>query len=570
MWNINRNVHPISLLITILTSWVPIDETHAQQALQGNELRRVSSIGKPVIPGFNPDPSICRAGDDYYIVTSSNEYFPGLPILHSRDLIDWQLIGHVLADPHYLDLDSVPGSNGLYAPTIRYHNGMFYVVCTLTGTRPGKPGGNFMTTARDPRGPWSAPIWLETPGIDPSLFFDDDGKVYYQGNYTPVDKKWPRHRKIYIQELDLKQARLIGPKVDILDAAAYHLKGTIDGGFETGADYLEAPHIYRKDGYYYLTTSHGGTFQYHALSFWRSHNIFCPYESNPANPILTHRTLPSTHPVTSTGHGDIVMDASGQWHMTFLARRPLDSNIHILGRETFLTRIEWKDDWPQLPLDQTPAMSRADPKPTNIPKDDTALRKARFTAGNLSPEWTFIRTPKEKWWYAYERKNKIRIQLRQAQLSETAQPAWLGVRQDRFHANFSTRMVFRPKRIGEEAGLTIFRDKDHYFKFTLIRRIDGNFLQLTERRIGRKGDHIISQVPYDRKRVWLRIKSSGQWYSFEYGRTESDLIWLKQDADGAFLGSPAAGRFTGTMLGLYATGNGAPANNSASFSRIRY
>lgn len=566
----NRNVQAISWLTAMLTTWLSIVETHAQQVFQTDELRRMTSITKPVVPGFNPDPSICRAGDDYYIITSSNEYFPGLPIWHSRDLINWEMIGHVLTDAKYLDLDSVPGSNGLYAPTIRYHDGNFYVVCTLTGTRPGKPGGNFMTTARDPRGPWSAPVWLETPGIDPSLFFDDDGKVYYQGNYTPADKQWPRHRKIYIQEFDLKQAKLIGPKVDILDAADYRLKGTIDGGFESGADYLEAPHIYKKDGYYYLTTSHGGTFQYHALSFWRSRNIFGPYQSNPVNPILTHRTLPPTNPVTSTGHGDLVMDGNGQWYMTFLARRPLDSNIHILGRETFLTRIEWKDDWPKLPLDQTAAMKHFDPKPGAIPKDDTSLREARFPADQLTPEWTFIRTPREKWWSASERKNNIRIQLRTAQLSETAQPSWLGVRQDRFHAQFSTRMVFRPKRVGEEAGLTVFRDKDHYFKCTLIRRIDGNYLQLTERRIGQKDDHMIAQVPYDRKRVSLRIRSSGRWYSFEYGRSESDMIWLQQNADGAFLGSPAAGRFTGTMLGLYATGNGAPSNNSASFSRIRY
>jgi alpha-N-arabinofuranosidase len=570
MWSMNRKLHFTAYLMTVLAACMSIVEIQAQHKFQGDDKRRTTPLIKPVIPGFNPDPSICRAGDDYYIVTSSNEYFPGLPVWHSRDLVAWSMIGHVLSNPAHLDLDSIPGSSGLYAPTIRYHDGLFYVVCTLTGTRPGKPRGNFITTARDPRGPWSAPVWMETPGIDPSLFFDEDGKVYYQGNYTPEDKKWARHRKIYLQEIDLKQAKLIGPKVDILDAADYHLKGTIDGGFESGADYLEAPHLYKKDGYYYLTTSHGGTFQYHALSFWRSRNIFGPYESNPANPILTHRSLPPTHPVTSTGHGDLVMDAQGQWHMTFLARRPLDSNIHILGRETFLTRIEWTDGWPRLPRDLTLDPTLQDPDHISLPKDDTSIRRTTFPKGDLSPEWTFIRTPREKWWAVSGRKGSVTLRLRPERISETTQPSWLGIRQDRFHARFSSRMKFKPKQTNEEAGLTVFRDKDHYFKYTLIRKEDGDILQLTSRRIGDPEDILIARVPYHARKVVLRVSSSGQWYSFEYGSPGSTMRTLQKDVDGAFLGSPAAGRFTGTMMGLYATGNGSRSGNSAYFDRIQY
>ena len=565
-----RILQTFSLLTTLLSVGMPSVETLGQQRFQRDDHRRVSSVSTPVIPGFNPDPSICRAGDNYYIVTSSNEYFPGLPIWQSRDLKQWRMIGHVLTDPAHLDLDSVLGSSGLYAPTIRYHEGVFYVVCTLTGTRPGKPRGNFITTARDPGGPWSAPVWLDAPGIDPSLFFDDDGKVYYQGNYTPDDKKWARHRKIFLQEIDLKQAKLTGPRVDILDAADYHLKGTIDGGYESGADYLEAPHLYRKDGYYYLTTSHGGTFQFHALSFWRSRNVFGPYESNPGNPILTHRSLPSTYPVTSTGHGDLVMDAEGRWHMTFLARRPLDSNIHILGRETFLTRIEWADGWPRLARELTadPTDLTADRK--GMPKDDTSMRKVEFPMDQLSPEWTFIRTPREKWWAVSGRKGSVSLHLRPERLSETAQPSWLGIRQDRFHVRFTTRMTFKPERTNEEAGLTVFRDKDHYFKYTLVSTTEGTHLQLTSRRIGDTEDRMIARVPYRGKKILLRVSASGRWYSFDYGRSETNMRTLQKDVDGGFLGSPAAGRFTGTMMGLYATGNGSGSANSAYFDRIRH
>ncbi len=558
-----------TLIILICTIW-NLNETLAQQVFQPENRNRLTKVVKPIIPGFNPDPSICRAGDDFYIITSTNEYFPGLPIYHSRDLATWRMIGHVMSDPNYLDLDSVPGSKGLYAPTIRYHEGIFYVTCTLTGSLPGKPSGNFITTARDPRGPWSAPVWLDAPGIDPSLFFDDNGKVYYQGNYTPENKQWARHRKIFLQEIDLKDAKLIGPRVDILDAADYYQKGTIDGGSEFGADYLEAPHIYKKDGYYYLTTSHGGTFQQHALSFWRSRHLFGPYESNPANPILTHRGLSPAFRVTSTGHGDLVMDTEGQWHMTFLARRPLDSNTHILGRETFLTPVEWKDGWPQLPEHQSQDAGGPHFGQSAIPRDDTSVRKLSFKGSRLSPEWTFIRTPRENWWEVNSRKDAVSIRLRPDILSDISQPSWLGLRQDRFHAQFSTSMKFKPEREGEEAGLTVFRDKDHYFKFTLIGTKEGDMLQLSKRAIGQTMDTVISRVPSPGKEVILRITSSGRWYSFEYGAADDQLKYLGKDVDGAFLGSPAAGKFTGAMIGIYATSNGLKSGNTAVFSDVKY
>lgn len=560
----------LGLKIIMCSAQLSILQTHAQQAFPDENNSRITTVVRPVIPGFNPDPSICRAGNDYYIITSSNEFFPGLPIYQSRDLQHWRMIGHVLSDPKHLDLDSVAGSKGLYAPTIRFHEGLFYVTCTLTGSLPGKPSGNFITTAKDPRGPWSAPIWLDAPGIDPSLFFDDDGKVYYQGNYTPEDKKWARHRKIYLQEIDLKEAKLVGPRVDILDAADYYLKGTIDGGSEFGADYLEAPHIYKKDGFYYLTTSHGGTFQQHALSFWRSPKIFGPYESNPANPILSHRYLSPSFRLTSTGHGDLVMDAEGQWHMTFLARRPLDSNIHILGRETFLTPIEWENGWPKLGELKSRDPGKIYMEASLIPRDDTSVRKPTFKGDQISPEWTFIRTPRTNWWTINERKNSVAIRLRPDILSAISQPSWLGLRQDRFHARFSAIMEFKPAMEGEEAGLTVYRDKDHYFKFTLIRSNGGDSLQLSKRTIGQTTDQVISRMPFPGKQVVLKITSSGRFYSFEYGASYDEMQYLIKDEDGAFLGSPAAGKFTGTMIGIYASSNGLKSSNSAIFRDVEY
>ena len=256
--------------------------------------------------------------------------------------------------------------------------------------------------------------------------------------------------------------------------------------------------------------------------------------------------------------------------MTFLARRPLDSNIHILGRETFLTRIEWADGWPRLARELTADPTDLTSDRKGLPKDDTSVRKAEFPMDQLSPEWTYIRTPREKWWIVSGRKGSVSLHLRSERLSETAQPSWLGIRQDRFHARFTTRMTFKPERTNEEAGLTVFRDKDHYFKYTLVSTTEGTHLQLTSRRIGDTEDRMIARVPYRGKKILLRVSASGRWYSFDYGRSGTNMRALQKDVDGGFLGSPAAGRFTGTMMGLYATGNGSGSANSAYFDRIRY
>ena len=530
----------------------------------------ITSTTTPIIAGFNPDPSVCRVGNDYYLVTSSNEYFPGLPIYHSRNLSDWKMIGHVLRDPAMLDLDSVPCSNGLYAPTIRHHNGMFYVVCTLTGTLPGKPRGNFVTMAKDPRGPWSSPVWIDAPGIDPSLFFDIDGKVYYHGNYTPEQKSWPRHRNVFVQEIDPRDWKLTGPRVDILNAADHHLKGGIDGGIEAGVDYLEAPHIYRKDNYYYMLVSHGGTFQNHAVSIWRSRNVFGPYETNPANPILTHRALPPTHPVTSTGHGDLVQSNDGGWHLVFLARRPFGEDVHILGRETFLTGIDWSGAWPVLSPDdkgRTPA--------GRMPPRESAARSVKkrieaFRDPTLSPEWTFIRTPREQWWSTTIRRGSLFMNLKPERLSEISQPTFIGRRLDRINADIHTRMVFEPRQAGEEAGLVVLRDKDHYFRFTIARDKDGKYLQLIRRDILLGADSLIRRIPISQQRIHLQISMTGSTYSFRYGKYRTRMKYFRQGVDGSFLGAATAGRFTGTMIGMYASSNGSTSVNKTRFDWLKH
>lgn len=247
----------------------------------------------PILPGFYPDPSICRVGEDYYLVTSTFEYFPGLPIFHSRDLVHWRQIGHVLDRPSQLNLDGILASRGLYAPTIRYHEGVFYVINTFVGshydtlTSLADHEGNFIVTSTDPAGPWSEPYWLDgAPGIDPSLFFDDDDRVWYTGNRVPPQGgDYPHHKEIWLQELDLETMQLTGPTYSPWDGA---VKGNLEA---------EAPHLYKVGSFYYLLVAEAGTEHNHAVTIARSKSITGPYTGNPRNPILTHRHLGYDYPI---------------------------------------------------------------------------------------------------------------------------------------------------------------------------------------------------------------------------------------------------------------------------------
>ena len=271
----------------------------------------------PILPGFHPDPSICRVGDDFYLVTSSFEYFPGLPIYHSRDLVHWEQIGHCLTRDSQVHLvTGAPNCLNIYAPTIRYHDGLFYVIVTnVTGDN----HGNFIITAKDPAGEWSDPIALPFPGIDPSLFFDEDGKVYYLGT----------DGGIYLSEMDITTGAAIGE-------THWLWQGT--------ANNPEGPHLYKINGMYYLLLAQGGTELCHMAVLARSESILGPYEPCPHNPILTN--IGQSLPIKAAGHADLVEDAEGNWWAVCLGIRPLAYPFrHNLGRETMLVPAKWENGW---------------------------------------------------------------------------------------------------------------------------------------------------------------------------------------------------------------------------------
>jgi alpha-N-arabinofuranosidase len=520
----------------------------------------------PILPGFYPDPSICRVGEDYYLVNSSFEYFPGLPIFHSRDLVHWRQLGHVLERPSQLPLDGVYASGGLYAPTIRYHNGTFYVINTLVGGTAQK--GNFIVTATDPSGPWSEPYWLDNaPGIDPSLFFDDDGRAWYVGNRGVANGRYPGHNEIWLQELDLSTMQLIGEPCALWEGAA------------RDATWAEAPHLYKINGQYYLMIAEGGTSHDHAVTIARSPQIAGPYEANRRNPIITHRHLGQDYPIVGTGHADLVETQSGEWWMVLLAMRPYGGYFYNLGRETFLVPLRWEEGWPVVApgSGRVASVERAPDLPQQrwpaVPACD------HFETQTLAPQWNFLRTPRDDFWSLGARPGYLRLRLRPERLTDLANPSFVGRRQQ--HMRFAARaaLEFKPQHDYECAGLVLVQNNEYHFRFvitggatTTVRLVKRSTPQpnpeLMPIPVGT--DVTLAELPIEGSRFYFKVEADEQAYSF-YIATAPE-VWqpVAKDVDGRILSTSYAGGFVGTYIGMYASSNGQPSTNSADFDWFEY
>lgn len=497
----------------------------------------------PVIPGFYPDPSVCRVGDDYYLVTSSFEYFPGIPLFHSKDLIHWEQIGHCLSRSTQIGLSKDnPNGMGIYAPTIRCHEGRFYVITTNVASRPER-GGNFLVWTDDPRGEWSDPVWIDLPGIDPSLYFDDDGKVYYTG----------AHQGIYLCEIDVQTGAVVGPVHRVWDGTG-------------GAD-AEAPHLYRMHGYYYLMIAEGGTSQGHMVTIARSRSVEGPYESCPRNPVLSNRSLPL--PIKATGHADLIEAHDGSWWAVLLGIRPVPyPERHHLGRETFLAPVRWDDElWPiignngtidlEMEADCLPAV----PVPAAPERDD-------FDGGKLTHSWNFLYTPDEARWSLELKDSCLALLGGSDGLSDKGAIAWVGRRQQHMNCEATTRLLFEPQRDGEEAGLTVFLNRDHHYEIALA-RIGGAVCIIMRRRIGSlwKVEHA---APYTDRSVLLKLSATPHMYSFSYA-AEEDGAWTELgQGEVHYLSTEVGGKFTGNYIALYAAGGGSVCGVPAFFDWFDY
>ncbi|HEV8217936.1 MAG TPA: glycosyl hydrolase 115 family protein, partial [Gemmatimonadaceae bacterium] len=472
----------------------------------------------PILAGFYPDPSITRARDDYYLVTSSFTYFPGIPIFHSRDLVHWKQIGHVLDRPTQLSVDNRGVSEGIYAPAISYHDGTFYLITTCSTC-----GGNFIVTATDPAGPWSEPIWLrDVDGIDPSLFFDDDGRAYIVNNGPPVEPpRYNGHRAIWFQEYDLRARRMIGPRKVIVNGGVDIAKKPI---------WIEAPHILKVDGRYYLICAEGGTADQHSEVVFRSDSVGGPYIPYSRNPILSQRQLSPARPapLTSTGHADFVQTPRGEWWAVFLGVRPYGPDLTNIGRETFMLPVHWRDGWPTILEDTTatvpysveaPALSSdtagADPTSGNFRVRD------EFTGRELGPAWVMLRTPRDRWYDLTSNPGSLTLHARSIPLGIRAQPAFIGRRQQHASMTATTAMRYTPSRAGDAAGLVAFQS-DSFYYFLGETMYDGKPVVRLARRAGTKdggAEVTVAEAPLGSRGdapLFLRITARGGRYDFSY------------------------------------------------------
>lgn len=520
----------------------------------------MGSFRNPVIPGCYADPSVCRVGEDYYLVSSSFEYFPGVPIFHSKDLVNWKQLGHVLDRPSQLDLDETPCSKGIYAATIRYHNGVFYMITTfvesVTGARK-----NFYVTAANPEGPWSDPVWLtDAPGIDSSLFFDTDGKCYVMANRKPPGgQDYPKHMEIWMQELDITSGMLIGPKFSLWDGAMKFIHAQ------------EGPHMYKLNGYYYLIIAEGGTGHTHSVTIARSTAITGPYEGCKNNPILTHRHLGRNHPVSNIGHADIVQTQDGEWWMFCLGSRPYGGYYRNLGRETFLVPFVWEDGWPVV----NPGKGYVElemPRPS-LPEHRWPSKPAcdHFDTENLAWEWNFIRTPRGSFVSLTDRPGHLRLKLKPETMTESVNPSFVGRRQQHIRFAARTMLDFAPKTDKEVAGLILLQNTDYQYRAEYTRNGTGHVVRLIQRVEGK--DQTLAEHVLDRAEggiLYLRVEAIGQDYSFYFATQAESWMPLFEHADGTILSVDVAGGFSGTYIGLFATSNGETSENVADFDYFEY
>jgi xylan 1,4-beta-xylosidase len=505
----------------------------------------------PILQGFYPDPSVTRVGEDFYLVTSTFSYFPGIPVFHSRDLVNWTQIGNAIDRPEQLDFKKLGLSRGVFAPTIQAKDGIFYILNTCVDC-----GGNFVITAKNPAGPWSDPVGLADleGGIDPSLFFDEDGRTWILNNGPPEGKpEYEGHRAIWIQEFDRKTLKTFGPRTLLVN-------GGVD--FSKKPIWIEGPHIFKKDGWYYLSCAEGGTAVGHSQVILRSKSVTGPYVPGPANPILTQRDLSENraHPITSAGHAQLVTTPDGKWWATFLAVRPYQGDYYNTGRETFLLPVTWEGGWPRITrpgqaipyVHKRPALP-AQPKP-KLPTSGAFSVRDEFDGATLPPYWMMLRNPRERW-YVLE-KGALVLDARAAGLGDNANPSFLTRRQQHINATAETVVRFTPQRDGDRAGIAALQS-DEYWAFLGVTRKQGKPVIALEWRAGpdqpARGA-TLGAVPLAAKPgdpVHLRVTAAGDKYRFAYATKPG--AWTEIGAiDATMLSTKTAGGFVGATFGVFA------------------
>ena len=535
----------------------------------------------PIISGAHPDPSICRVGDDFYIVNSSFEYFPGLPIHHSKDLVNWELIGHGLHREDQcngeMNLVDVQSDGGIHAPTIRYHKGKFYIITTnVYNSGDGKPGlmRNFIITAENPSGPWSDPHIIEgAPGIDPDIFFDSNGKVYFIGTHNPGDMNSNGIGEIWVQELDIKNWMLKGER-----------KTVWDGVFGCCT---EGPHIYKEHGLYYLLVAEGGTGKNHAVMMAASENIFGPYEENPRNPVLTTRHVTEDYFVNSTGHADIIELPDKRWYMVSLGKRnDIDGDANM-GRETYLTPMVWEPTivkWQQVtetnwepvnylfpvasPL--TGKVERYEKLPfQDKPQYKNNTFKDDFLFPKLDLEWTFIRVPQKNTYSLEASIGSLRLYTKPGTIENRKRFSMIGFRQRESDFEYQVKMEFAPKDDKVESGIIHYQKERNYLSNTVYKENKRFYLEQRLKEKDKINEKTIKRILLKdyKNNILFKVVSKNAKYTFYYSLNDGENFKYFTSLDAIKM---LDRNYTGALLGVFSTSNGNKSSDYADYDWVLY
>ncbi|USD59689.1 glycoside hydrolase family 43 protein [Vibrio sp. SCSIO 43140] len=512
-------------------------------------------IQNPIIPGFNPDPSILRVGDDFYIATSTFEWFPGIQLHHSRDLVNWKLIGHGLTSTTQLPLEGVENSGGIYAPSLTYCDGEFWLAYSIVYACRGETWMStpaYVVKSKDINGPWSEPYPIGSFGFDPSVFHDADGRKYVVHMIWDGRKHVNNFGGIVIQELNPATMELVDEPKKVFSGT--HLKGT------------EGPQVLRKDDWYYLVVAEGGTGYGHAITVARSRSIWGPFDVHPDNPILT-AYLDETSLLQRAGHGFFVETQNGEWYLSHLATRPIypeeyqkhyiggrfGKGFSVLGRESNLQQIEWRDDWPYVVGGKAPQIRVAAPK---LPRHTWSPSPTRvnFDSGPLPTDFQTLRAPLTSDWASFKADlGKLRIVGRHF-LNSNFQQSLIARRIQHFNIQAETECTFLPTLPHHMAGLIVYYSSRSYYFLQITANDDGEKqLQLVFADNGSYDEHS-DVVNINNDTIYLRVNFDGYRYQFRY--SEDTKHWKRigpalsavpisdEGADDIF-------RFTGPMVGMF-------------------
>lgn len=519
-------------------------------------------LKNPILPGFNPDPCICKAGDDYYMAVSSFEWMPGIPVYHSKDLKNWELYTHVLTDDETVDLKKLPSAKGIWAPCLTYceEEELFYVVYGVMNSMNARyfDVDNYVITAKDIKGPWSEPVYLHSSGFDASMLHDDDGRKWIVSLDWETRAGYEKPGAICLVEYSPEKKEIIG-----------YPKRIWHGGTDRGC--IEAPHLYKRNGYYYIMCAEGGTGYGHSVTMGRSKNVWGPYEKDPQNPIVTsipgdfnerhdpdHLKPKYFNPdsiLQKSGHGSYIENELGEVYLVHLTSRPFVPELRCtLGRETAMQKMKWTEDgWlrmadgsnlakeyfepsklPEVPVKQIPDFDDFDDETLGIQYYAPRIMPQRFVDLKSRPGYLRMRGQESR-----TSLNKVSILARKL---------------TSVYATVTTKMEFKPEVHQHSAGLIMYYDNMNYINLRKYysETLGQSALSIIHLENGEKTEFLNTRIPVDDIPIYLRLHIDGRKSYFEWSYDGKDYLTIGKVFDTTKFSDEYCkyGEFTGTFVGI--------------------